>query len=105
MNPPPSVTLPPGRPDAAADGPTAASRSGLDAVFRPKSIAVVGASRVRGSIGAEIFHNLLEHGFTGVVYPVNPKADVVQSVKAYPSVRAIPGEDTPSPTGRRPPSG
>jgi len=36
--------------------------SGLDAVFRPRSIAVIGASRERGSVGAEIFHNLLEHG-------------------------------------------
>lgn len=76
---------------AALGGPAAASRAGLDAIFRPKSIAIVGASRVRGSIGAEILHNVMEHGFTGVVYPVNAKADSVQSVKAYPSVLDIPG--------------
>ena len=76
---------------AAAGSPAAASHAGLDAVFRPTSIAIVGASRVRGSIGAEILHNVMEHGFTGVVYPVNARADSVQSVKAYPSVLDIPG--------------
>jgi acyl-CoA synthetase (NDP forming) len=48
-------------------------RRGLEAVFRPRSIAVIGASRHRGSVGAEIFHNLLARGFQGVVYPVNPR--------------------------------
>ena len=57
----------------------------LTPLLRPRSIAVVGASRERGTIGAEIFHNLLEHGFQGVVYPVNPKAEFVQSVLAYPT--------------------
>src|SRR5262252_5603702 len=64
---------------------------GLDAIFRPRSIAVIGASRERGTVGAEIFHNLLQHGFQGPVYPVNPKADSVQSVRAYPSIDAVPG--------------
>ena len=63
---------------------------GLSAVFRPHSVAVIGASRERGTIGAEIFHNLLEHGFAGAVYPVNPKAQVVQSVRAYPTVTDLP---------------
>jgi acetyl coenzyme A synthetase (ADP forming)-like protein len=63
---------------------------GIESVFRPRSVAVIGASRERGSIGAEIFHNLLEHGFAGAVYPVNPKAQVVQSVRAYPSVSDLP---------------
>ncbi|HUK61720.1 MAG TPA: CoA-binding protein, partial [Dongiaceae bacterium] len=76
--------------DSAA--PVAArSRASLDAVFRPRSVAVIGASRDRGTIGAEIFHNLLEHGFNGPVYPVNPRADVVQSVKAYPTIEDVPG--------------
>lgn len=64
----------------------------LDALFKPRSIAVVGASRKRGTIGAEVFHNLLRHGFNGAVYPVNPGAEVVQSVRAYPTVQAIPGD-------------
>ncbi|HEX2051673.1 MAG TPA: GNAT family N-acetyltransferase [Actinomycetota bacterium] len=57
----------------------------------PRSVAVVGASRTRGTIGGEVFHNLVATGFEGPVYPVNPKAEVVQSVVAYPSVRDCPG--------------
>ncbi len=62
----------------------------LDCLFRPRSIAVVGASRKRGTLGAEIFHNLLVNGFSGAVYPVNPGASVVQSVRAYRTVSEIP---------------
>jgi acetyl coenzyme A synthetase (ADP forming)-like protein len=62
----------------------------LDAILRPRSIAVVGASRQFGSIGHEIVSNLLRHGFTGPVYPVNPRAGSVRSIKAYPSVSSIP---------------
>src|SRR5690606_23490857 len=64
----------------------------LDALFRPRSVAVIGASRKRGSISGEIFHNLLSSGFPGPVYPVNPAAPSVQSVRAYASVHEIPGE-------------
>ena len=63
----------------------------LDPLFRPRSVAVIGASRERGTIGAEIFHNLIEHGFRGPVYPVNPKASVVHSVQAYPTIADVPG--------------
>ena len=54
-------------------------------------MAVIGASRRRGTVGAELFHNLLAAGFTGPVYPVNPNAPVVQSVVAYPSIAEVPG--------------
>src|ERR1044072_6112024 len=63
---------------------------GLEPLLRPRSVAVIGASRERGSIGAEIFHNLIANGFQGPVYPVNPKAKVVQSVLAYPSIGHVP---------------
>lgn len=66
-------------------------RPGLDAVFRPRSVAVVGASRRPGAIGHEIFRNLLEAGFQGPVYPVNPGAVAVRSVRAYPDLASIPG--------------
>ncbi len=59
--------------------------------FQPRSIAVIGASRQRGTISGEVFHNLLTSGFPGPVYPVNPAAAVVQSVPAYRSVELIPG--------------
>jgi acetate---CoA ligase (ADP-forming) len=64
---------------------------GLDALFRPRAVAVIGASRERGTIGAEILHNLIARGFQGPVYPVNPKAGFVQSVLAYPTIEAVPG--------------
>ena len=83
-----SRTLPTASPDA---GRARAAPSGLDAVLRPRSVAVIGASRNPGSIGGAIFHNLLSHGFTGPVYPVNPTAESVQSVPAYPDIGAVPG--------------
>ena len=64
----------------------------LDAILRPGSIAVIGASRRPGTIGWQIVDNLLRHGFTGVVYPVNPGARAIHSVPAYPTVADIPGE-------------
>lgn len=61
----------------------------LSAFLRPEAVAVVGASRRRGTVGGELFHNLLTSGFPGPVYPVSPHP-VVQSVPAYPDVGALP---------------
>ncbi len=61
-------------------------------LLAPHSVAVIGASRQRGSIGAELFNNLLRVGFTGPVYPVNPAATEIEGVRAFPSVIDIPGE-------------
>lgn len=66
--------------------------SPLDPLFRPRSVAVVGASRQRGTIGAEVLRNLLAHGFQGPVYPVNAGARAVQSVRAYPRVVDVPDD-------------
>ena len=68
-----------------------ARTQGLDGLFRPRSVAVVGASRRPGSIGRQVVANLIAGGFQGPVYPVNPKAEVVLSVPAYASIKAIPG--------------
>ena len=62
----------------------------LDTIFKPQSIAVVGASRKAGSIGREIIHQLIEYDFRGKLFPVNPKADFIHSIKAFPSVSGIP---------------
>ena len=62
----------------------------LDPIFRPRSIAVVGASRKKGSIGRELLHNLIEYEFNGKVFPVNPGADVIHSIKCFPRVSDIP---------------
>jgi acetate---CoA ligase (ADP-forming) len=78
-------------PQAAEVRVRGAGVHGLDALLRPRSVAVIGASRERGTIGAEILHNLIARGFQGPVYPVNPKAGFVQSVSAYPSIEAVPG--------------
>ncbi|MCP5022999.1 MAG: hypothetical protein GY930_14650 [bacterium] len=68
-----------------------ANATSLDAIFRPRSIAVVGASRRENQIGHQIVRNLMEGGFTGPVYPVNPSASVVHSTHCFPKVSAIPG--------------
>ena len=61
----------------------------LDPIFRPKSVAVIGASRRKGSIGGELLHSIIDYGFNGMVFPVNPKATVIHSIKCYPSVLSI----------------
>lgn len=58
----------------------------------PRAVAVVGASRDSSSIGGQLFRNLLMAEFHGAVYPVNPKADVVQGVPAYASILDVPRE-------------
>ena len=63
-----------------------AAIAAMEQFFYPRGIAVIGASRERGGISGELFRNILEAGFQGPVYPVNAKADVVQSVPAYHSV-------------------
>jgi acetate---CoA ligase (ADP-forming) len=68
-----------------------AATAAMQAFLEPRSVAVVGASRRRGTVAGELFHNLLAAGFNGPVYPVNPNASVVQSVLAYESVLDVPG--------------
>lgn len=65
-------------------------KSGLDAILKPKSVAIVGASPRKGSIGRVVLHNIMESDFNGGVYPVHPKAPYIHSMKAYRSVLEIP---------------
>ncbi len=74
-----------------AEAASARARRALDAVFRPRSVAVIGASRRPNSIGYEILHNLVSFGFRGPVYPVNPRASSVHSMKCYASLGEIEG--------------
>src|SRR5690242_16805055 len=62
----------------------------LDAILKPRSIAVIGASRQTNTIGYQILDNLVKSGFHGPIYPVNPKASSIHSIRAYPSVAEIP---------------
>ena len=66
------------------------AREHLKNLFLPDSIAVVGANRERHRIGSEILHNLIATGFTGRLSPVHPTEPVIQGLRAYPRVTAIP---------------
>jgi acetyl coenzyme A synthetase (ADP forming)-like protein len=68
-----------------------AAIAAMEKFFRPRGIAVIGASHQRGTIGGELFRNILEASFQGPVYPVNTKSAYVQSVAAYRSVLDCPG--------------
>jgi acetyl coenzyme A synthetase (ADP forming)-like protein len=63
----------------------------LRSLLFPSSVAVIGASRKPGTIGQLLFQCIMQNGFPGVVYPVNPNAEAVMSVRAYPSVLDVPG--------------
>ncbi|MDA8126196.1 MAG: acetate--CoA ligase family protein [Deltaproteobacteria bacterium] len=62
----------------------------LDAIFSPESVAIIGASNTPGKVGYDIFANVTRGGFKGTVYPVNPKAKSILSVKTFPTITSIP---------------
>ncbi len=62
----------------------------LDYIFRPNSVAVIGASTRKGTIGREILHNIITNEFNGKVFPVNPKASVIHSIKCYSTILDVP---------------
>jgi acetyltransferase len=62
----------------------------LEFLFRPRSVAMIGASEREHSVGATVFRNLLAGGFSGPVYPVNPRREKVAGRTAYRSVEALP---------------
>jgi acetate---CoA ligase (ADP-forming) len=66
----------------------------LDKFFDPQSVAVIGASRDPDKLGYAVVHNLIESGFTQKrkVYPINPKADEILGITAYPSVLNVEGD-------------
>lgn len=79
-------------------------RHSLEAIFKPKTIAVIGATEKAGSVGRTLLWNLLSHPFGGTVFPVNPKQSSVLGIKTYPSLSALPEQvdlaviATPAPT-------
>jgi len=64
----------------------------LEPMFAPRSVAVVGASRREGAVGHAVIRNLVYGGYTGVVYPVNPKAKSILSLRTVPQIDAIDDE-------------
>lgn len=65
-------------------------RQPLDAIFKPKNVAVIGATETQGSVGRTVLWNLISTPFGGTVFPVNPKRPSVLGIKAYPSIKALP---------------
>ena len=68
------------------------SHESLQALFRPKSVAVIGASTAPEKLGYQIFKNLLDAGFPGTVHPINPKAPEILGRPCYPNIDAIPDQ-------------
>jgi acetyl coenzyme A synthetase (ADP forming)-like protein len=77
--------------EKAAERARLAATASMQAFFEPRSVAVVGADRDRGRIGAEILHNL-RTGFRGRIFPVNPHASTIQTLRCYSRVTEIPGD-------------
>ena len=61
----------------------------LEKFFNPKSVAIVGASRQQGKVGYEILRSMLDAGFPGKIFPVNPQAEEIENLKCFPDLRAI----------------
>ncbi|GAP18261.1 acetate--CoA ligase family protein [Levilinea saccharolytica] len=66
------------------------SNNVLDGLYRPKNVAVIGASSTPGKIGYTVVENLIQGGFEGKIYPVNPKADEILGLKVYPTIADLP---------------
>ncbi|MDR1924777.1 MAG: acetate--CoA ligase family protein [Planctomycetaceae bacterium] len=66
--------------------------SKLDAIFKPKSVAIVGASTKPGTVGNDLVLNLVKDHYTGKIYPVNPKADEIHGQKVYKTLADIPDQ-------------
>lgn len=62
----------------------------LNNFFKPKSIAVIGASRTPGKVGYDILKNIIQYGYDGSVYPINPGAAEILGRKSYPSLQDVP---------------
>ncbi|HVA22640.1 MAG TPA: acetate--CoA ligase family protein [Candidatus Micrarchaeia archaeon] len=68
-----------------------AIRESMRRLFHPESIAVIGASQEDGKIGNSVMRNLVAGGYRGTIYPINPGADAICGLPAYPSIAAVPG--------------
>ena len=78
------------RRDAGLKPPVIELDARLASAFRPRHVAVVGATEDRNRVGGRPLYYLRSFGFAGAVYPVNPKRDSIQGHKAYPSLEALP---------------
>jgi len=81
----------PAQHESVQRSPDAATAS-MKSFFEPRTVAVIGANRARGKIGAEILHNVAAGGFTGRLVAVHPSASSIEGIPAYPRVTSVPGE-------------
>jgi len=64
----------------------------LTRLFWPRAIAVIGASAKPGKVGHKVVYNLLQNGFPGEIYPINPHTEEILGLRCYKSVKEVPGE-------------
>ena len=64
----------------------------MNCILKPKAVAVIGASDSEGKIGNSVMKNIINGGYEGDLYPINPKADEILGLKAYKSVKDVPGD-------------
>lgn len=64
----------------------------MNRIMKPRAIAVIGASNEGGKIGNSVMKNLIDGGYKGDIYPINPKSDEVVGLKAYKSISDVPGD-------------
>jgi acetyl coenzyme A synthetase (ADP forming)-like protein len=76
--------------EAEGEAERRATAASLMPIFYPQSVAVIGASRNKASIGGRLFNNIINADYRGPVYPVNPKSPFIRSIPTYPSVKDIP---------------
>jgi acetyl coenzyme A synthetase (ADP forming)-like protein len=65
---------------------------GMNRIMRPDAVAVIGASSEDGKIGNSVMKNLINGGYKGKIYPIHPKADEIMGIKAFKSVKDVPGD-------------
>ena len=73
-----------------ADRALAALDAVMDPLFRPRSVAVIGATERKGSVGRTLLWNLISNPFGGTVFPVNPQRHSVLGLKSYPDIASVP---------------
>lgn len=86
LDPTPSYQL------RSAERASIAAHASLSPFFAPRSVAVVGAGRERGGVGAEVLNNLRTTGYRGAIVPIHPTAAEVQGLPAYPRLTDVPDE-------------
>jgi acetate---CoA ligase (ADP-forming) len=61
----------------------------FDSFFNPKSVAMVGASHQKGKVGYEILKNMIDAGYEGTIFPINPKRQVIEGLNCYPDLKSV----------------